>query len=83
MCLVVPTEIECGAGGAKLSSGMDTTHIVQTQIMSTISIILCTSCVAVINTLLELTATITMGMKTRSGALDVAQLEESESTAAV
>ena len=83
VCLVVPTEIECGAGSANLSSGMDTTQNVQTQIMSTILITLCTSCVAVISTLLELTATIAMRMKIGGGASDAAQLEVSESSAAV
>lgn len=83
VCLVVPTERECGAGSANLSSGMDTTHNVQTQIMSTILITLCTSCVAMISTLLELTATIAMCMKIGGGASDAAQLEVSESPVAV
>jgi hypothetical protein len=74
---------ECGAGSAKLSSGMDTTHSAQIQIMSTVLISLCTSCVAVISTLLELIATITTGMKIGGGDSDAAQLEVSESSTAV
>ena len=83
MCLVLTTETECGAGSAKLSSGMDTTRSVQTHIGLTVLIIKCTSCAAVISILLELTAFITIIMKTEGGASDAALLAVSKSSIAV
>lgn len=56
------------------SSCMDTTHSVPTQITSTVLIIPYTSCVVMISMLLELIATITMGMKTEGGDSDADQL---------
>ena len=82
VCLVLPTETGCLAGNAKLYSGMET-HSVQTQITSTILMILYTSCVVVISILLEFIATMIMGVKIEGGDSDVAQLEVSESSTAV
>ena len=72
-----------GAGSAKLSSCMDTTHSVPTQITLTVLIIPYTSCVVVISILLELIATIIMGMKTEGGDSDADQLEVSESSTTI
>lgn len=74
-------ETEDGPGNAKISSWMQI-PIVLSLIMLTILTSLCTSCVAVISTLLEYTATMITGVKIEGGGSHAALRKDSKSMAA-